>query len=64
MDETTYLVQLLRDNWPSTSVMEDTLGIAAAHRIKPTVFVICHLEHQLMGLLVKLVGVKQGNIHY
>jgi len=44
MDETTYLVQLLRDNWPSTSVMEDTLGIAAAHRIKPTVLDIRNLS--------------------
>jgi len=44
MDETTYLVQLLRNNWPSTSVMDTTLGIAAAHRIKPTVLDIRNLS--------------------
>tara|TARA_R110000824_G_scaffold140134_6_gene305738 strand:+ start:3571 stop:4158 length:588 start_codon:yes stop_codon:yes gene_type:complete len=44
MDETTYLVQLLRNNWPSTSVMDTTLGIATAHRIKPTVLDIRNLS--------------------
>jgi len=44
MDETTYLVQLLRNNWPSTSVMDTTLGIATAHRIKPTILDIRNLS--------------------
>ena len=37
MDEVTYAVQLLRDNWPSASGMNSTLGIASAHRVKPTI---------------------------
>ena len=44
MDEVTYFVQLLRNNWPSTSVMDTTLGIATAHRIKPTILDIRNLS--------------------
>ena len=44
MDEVTYFTQLLRNNWPSTSVMDSTLGIAAAHRIKPTILDIRNLS--------------------
>ena len=39
MDEVTYAVNLIRTNWPSTSVMQNTLGIATAHRVKPTVII-------------------------
>jgi hypothetical protein len=44
MDEVTYAVQLLRDNWPSTSTMDTTLGIVAAHRVKPTILDIRNLS--------------------
>ena len=44
MDEVTYMVQLLRDNWPSASVMQNTLGIASAHRVKPTILDIRNLS--------------------
>ena len=44
MDEVTYAVQLLRDNWPSASVMNSTLGIASAHRVKPTILDIRNLS--------------------
>lgn len=44
MDEVTYLVQLLRDNWPSASVMQDTLGISSSHRVKPTILDIRNLS--------------------
>jgi len=44
MDEVTYAVNLIRTNWPSTSVMQDTLGIATAHRVKPTIIDIRNLS--------------------
>jgi hypothetical protein len=44
MDEVTYLVQLLRDSWPSASVMQDTLGISSSHRVKPTILDIRNLS--------------------
>ena len=44
MDEVTYLVQLLRDNWPSASVMQNTLGISSSHRVKPTILDIRNLS--------------------
>ena len=44
MDEVTYLVELLRDNWPSSSVMQNTLGIPSAHRVKPTILDIRNLS--------------------
>ena len=44
MDEVTYAVNLIRTNWPSTSVMQNTLGIATAHRVKPTVIDIRNLS--------------------
>ena len=44
MDEVTYLVQLLRDNWPSASVMQNTLGISSTHRVKPTILDIRNLS--------------------
>ena len=44
MDEVTYAVNLIRTNWPSTSVMQDTLGIATAHRVKPTIIDIKNLS--------------------
>jgi hypothetical protein len=44
MDEVTYAVQLLRDNWPSASVMQNTLGIDTAHRVKPTILDIRNLS--------------------
>ena len=44
MDEVTYAVELLRDNWPSASVMQNTLGIATAHRVKPTILDIRNLS--------------------
>lgn len=44
MDEVTYLVQLLRDSWPSASVMQNTLGISSSHRVKPTILDIRNLS--------------------
>ena len=44
MDEVTFLVQLLRDNWASAEVMQNTLGIASAHRVKPTILDIRNLS--------------------
>ena len=44
MDEVTYAVNLIRTNWPSTSVMQNTLGIATAHRVKPTIIDIRNLS--------------------
>lgn len=44
MDEVTYAVQLLRNNWPSASVMQTTLGIDTAHRVKPTILDIRNLS--------------------
>ena len=44
MDEVSYLVQLLRDNWPSASVMQNTLGISSSHRVKPTILDIRNLS--------------------
>ena len=44
MDEVTYIVQLLRDNWPSASVMQNTLGISSSHRVKPTILDIRNLS--------------------
>ena len=44
MDEVTYLVQLIRDSWPSASVMQDTLGISSSHRVKPTILDIRNLS--------------------
>jgi len=58
MDEVTYFTQLLRDNWPSTSVMDSTLGIAAAHRIKPTILDIRNLSSG-----GSTDGTTQDNIH-
>lgn len=44
MDEVTFLVQLLRDNWASAEVMQNTLGIPSAHRVKPTILDIRNLS--------------------
>jgi len=44
MDEVTYAVNLIRTNWPSAGVMQTTLGIATAHRVKPTVIDIRNLS--------------------
>tara|TARA_R110002167_G_scaffold65864_10_gene186416 strand:- start:21834 stop:22421 length:588 start_codon:yes stop_codon:yes gene_type:complete len=44
MDEVTYAVNLLRNNWPSASVMQNTLGIDTAHRVKPTILDIRNLS--------------------
>lgn len=44
MDEVTYAVNLIRNNWPSASIMQDTLGIDTAHRIKPTILDIRNLS--------------------
>ena len=44
MDEVTYMVNLLRNAWSSASVMNSTLGIATAHRVKPTILDIRNLS--------------------
>ena len=44
MDEVTYAVNLIRTHWPSASVMQNTLGIATAHRVKPTILDIRNLS--------------------
>lgn len=44
MDAVTYMVQLLRDNWASASVMQNTLNIDSAHRVKPTILDIRNLS--------------------
>ena len=44
MDEVTYMVNLIRNAWPSSSVMQNTLGIATAHRVKPTILDIRNLS--------------------
>ena len=44
MDEVTYMVNLIRNNWPSAGVMNSTLGIATAHRVKPTILDIRNLS--------------------